>query len=164
MKSQSHSFSRQALRLTLLITSVLMLFAAAGCNSAPSMTPETFVQNFIQKHIPMIDLSVADFYVKEERAGIISRIKAIKASNKNKDISESGSAATYDFSTVNVKVIDEKEEYIDDEEKSFLKVAATGNYTKTTNGKSESLVENEEFILESVAGQWKVTEQVNPWK
>jgi hypothetical protein len=127
------------------------------------MTPETFVLNFIQKHIPMIDISVADFYVKEEQAGIIGRIKA-KALNQKQDNSESLSAATYDFSNIKVEVIDEKEEYINDEAVDFLKVAANGIYTKTTSGKSESFVEDEVIILESIAGQWKVTEKINPWK
>ena len=161
MNLYSNGFSRHALTLSLLIASVLILLSTVGCNSAPSMTPEKFVQNFIQKHVPMIDISVANFYVKEEQAGIIGRIKA---TSKKKDISESVSAVTYDFSNIKVKVIDEKEEYIDDEAVGFLKVAASGSYTKTTNGKSESLVEDEVIILESIAGQWKVTEKINPWK
>ena len=148
----------------MLIASVLMLIWAAGCTSAPSVTPEKFVLDFIQKHIPMIDLSVADFYVKEEQAGIIERIKAYIASNKEKGVFESLSAATYDFSKINVEILDQKEEYIDDEGVNFLKVAAIGNYTKTANGKTESLIENEIIIMESVAGKWKVTEKINPWK
>jgi hypothetical protein len=153
-----------ALTLTLLIASVLIIMSTVGCNSAPSMTPEKFVLNFIEKHVPMMDISVADFYVKDEQAGIIDRIKAFKASNKKKDISESVSVATYDFSKIKVEVIDEKEEYINDESVGFLKVAATGSYTKTTNGKTESLAKDEIIILESISGQWKVTEKTNPWK
>ena len=164
MNSHSNVIPRHALTLSLLIATVLMLLSTIGCTSAPSMTPEKFVLNFIQKHVPMSDLSVADFYVKEEQAGIIDRIKSLKASNKKKDISESVSAATYDFSMIKVEVIDEKEKYVDDESVDFLKVSATGSYTKTTNGNSESLVEDEVIILESVAGQWKVTEEINPWK
>jgi len=59
---------------------------------------------------------------------------------------------------------DQKEEYVNDEGKDFLKVAARGNYTKTINGKSESLTEDETIIIESVRGKWKVTEKINPWK
>lgn len=164
MNSNVNSLSRQTLILKMLIASVLILIWAAGCTSAPSVTPEKFVLDFIQKHIPMIDLSVADFYVKEEQAGIIDRIKAYIASNKEKGIFESLSAATYDFSKINVEVLDQKEEYIDDEGVNFLKVAATGNYTKTSNGKTELLIEDEIIIMESVAGTWKVTEKINPWK
>jgi hypothetical protein len=163
MNLHSNGFSRHALTLTVLIASVLILFIV-GCTSAPSMSPEKFVLNFIQKHVPMIDISVADFYVKEEQAGIIDRVKALKASNKKANISESVSAATYDFSMIKIEVIDEKEKYVNDEAVDFLKVAATGTYTKTTNGKSESLLEDEIIILESIAGQWKVTEEINPWK
>jgi hypothetical protein len=149
--------------MKILITTVLMLILAAGCTSAPSETPEKVVLNFVQKHIPMIDLSVADFYVKAEQAGIIDRVKKFIASKKGKGDFESLSSATYDFSKIKVNVLDRKEEYIQDEEVDFIKLAASGNYTKTINGKSESLVEDEIIILESVAGQWKVTEKDNPW-
>jgi hypothetical protein len=61
-------------------------------------------------------------------------------------------------------VLDQREEYVDDEAINFMKLAAKGSYTKTVDGKSESLVEDEIIILESVAGSWKVTEKINPWK
>jgi hypothetical protein len=163
MNSNANGLYGQTLMLKMLIASVLMLIWAAGCTSAPSVTPEKFVLNFIQKHIPMIDLSVADFYVKEEQAGIIERVQASIASNKAKGIFGSLSATTYDFSKIKVDVLDQKEEYVDDEGVQFLKVAATGNYTKTANGKIESLIEDKIIIIESVAGTWKVTEKINPW-
>ncbi len=158
MTSHTNGWSRQAFILKMLITTVLMLILAAGCTSAPSETPEKFVLNFMQKHIPMIDISVADFYVKEEQNGIIERVKKLIASSKK------SSAATYDFSKIIVNVLDQKEAYIYDEAKNFAKVKATGSYTKTVNGKSESVTEDEIIILESIAGVWKVTEKINPWK
>jgi hypothetical protein len=112
----------------------------------------------------MIDLSVADFYVKEERAGVIDRVQQFIASNKEKGTFESLKSAIYDFSKIKVDVLGQKEEYIDDEGVQFMKVAAKGNYTKTINGKPESLIEDEIIILESVAGKWEVTEKMNPWK
>jgi len=163
MYSNSNGLPRQALILKILIASILIL-VWAGCTSSPSVTPEKFVLNFIQKHIPMIDLSVADFYVKEEQDGIIHRIQALVASNKEMGTLKSLSAATYDLSNIKVEVVDQKEEYIHDEAVNFLKVAATGNYTKTTNGNTESLIEDEIIIIESLAGTWKVTENINPWK
>jgi len=141
-----------------------MLIWVAGCTSAPTVTPEKFVLNFIQKHIPMNDKSVADFYVKEEQSGIIDRVQSHIASKQEKGISESLSAATFDFSKIKVEILDQKEEYINDEGVNFLKVAATGNYTKTAKGKTESLTEDEIIIIESIAGKWKVTENINPWK
>ena len=164
MYLKTNVLSRQSLLLKMLAVSVLMLIWAAGCSSAPSMTPENFVLNFIQKNVPMIDKSVADYYVKEERAGVINRVQKFIASKKEKGNFESLKTATYDFSKIKVEVLDQKEEYINDEGVNFLKVAATGNYTKTTNGKSESLTEDEIIIIESVAGKWKVTENINPWK
>ena len=160
MKSKANHL----LILKMLIASVLMLLWVVGCTSAPTVPPEKFVLNFLQKHIPMNDKSVADFYVKEEQSGIIDRVQSHIASGQEKGISESLSAATYDFSKIKVEVLDQKEEFVHDEGVNFLKVAATGNYTKTTNGKSESLIEDEIIIIESIAGTWKVTENINPWK
>ncbi len=157
MISYAKGLSRQAVMLKMFLATLLMIMLAASCTSSPSETPEKFVLNFIQKHIPMIDISVADFYVKEEQKGIIERVKELTASSKK-------SAATYDFSKIKVNVLDQKEEYVDDESMNFMKVAAKGNYTKTVDGKSESLVEDEIIIIESVAGAWKVTEKINPWK
>ena len=164
MYSKANGLSRKALVLKMLIASVLVLIWAAGCTSAPSETPEKVVLNFIQKHIPMIELSVAEFYVKDEQAGVIDRVQKLIASKKEKGNYESLSTATYDFSKIKVDVLDQKEEYIDDEGVNFMKVTARGNYTKTINEKSESLIEDEIIILESVAGKWKVTENINPWK
>lgn len=150
--------------LKMLVASVLILIGAAGCTSSPSETPEKLVLTFIQKHIPMIDRSVADFYVKEERAGVIDRVQQFVASKKEKGTFESLKTALYDFSKIKIDILDQKEEYIDDEGVQFMKVAATGNYTKTINGKPESLIEDEIIILESVAGKWEVTEKMNPWE
>ena len=149
--------------LKMLAVSVLILIGAAGCSSSPSESPEKFVLTFIQKHIPMIDRSVADFYVKEERAGVIDRVQKFIESKKEKGNFESLKTAIYDFSKIKVNVLDQKEEYIQDEGVQFMKVAARGNYTKTINGKPESFIEDEIIILESVAGKWKVTEEINPW-
>jgi hypothetical protein len=148
----------------MVITSVFLLVLAAGCTSAPSETPENFVLNFINKHIPMIDASVADFYVKEEQKGVMERVQNFIASSKKKGLFESHSAATYDFSQIKITVLDQKEEFVNDEGVNFLKIAANGSYTKTVNGTSESLTEDEIIIIESIAGAWKVTEKTNPWK
>ena len=125
MYSQTNGSSRQLLTMKILIATGLMLILAAGCTSAPSETPEKLVLNFVQKHIPMIDLSVADFYVKEERAGVIDRVKKFIASKTEKGDFESLSSATYDFSNIKVNVLDRKGEYIQDEEVDFIKLAAS---------------------------------------
>ena len=163
MYSIANGLPRQAMILNMLIASILILLWA-GCTSAPSETPEKFVLNFIQKQIPLLDQSVAGFYVKEEQSGVIDRVKKFIASKKEKGNFESLSTATYDFSKIKVDVLDQKEEYVNDEQVNFVKVAAKGSYTKAINGKSESLKEDEIIILESIAGKWKVTEKINPWK
>lgn len=164
MNSNANGMFRQSQIMTMRIASVLILLLTIGCTSAPSLTPEKFVLNFIQKHIPMIDRSVADFYVKDEQTGILDRVEKFIASNKVKGISESLNAASYNFSKIKVDILDQKEDYIDDEAVNFLKVSVSGNYTKTSNEKSKDLVEDEIIILKSVDRQWKVTEKINPWK
>lgn len=163
MYSHKNDLPKQALTLKILLTSVFILILAAGCTSAPSETPDKMIMNFIQKQIPMIDQSISDFYVKEERSGVIDRIKKFIASKKAQGDFESHSSASYDFSKIKVDVIDQKDEYVNDEEVSFMKVAARGNYTKAINGTSELLIKDDIIILESVAGTWKVTEKMDPW-
>jgi hypothetical protein len=163
MKSNANGLFGQTLVIKILTVSVLMILWAGGCSSGPSETPEKFVLNFIQKHIPMIDTSVADFYVKEEQAGVMARVQKFIESKKKNGNFESLSAAVYDFSKIKVDILEEKQEYVNDEGVDFLKVAARGSYTKTVNGKSESLTEDETIIIESVRGKWRVTEKINPW-
>jgi hypothetical protein len=164
MTSNTNGLSRQDLMLKMLLASALILIWAAGCTSSPSESPEKIVLKFIEKRIPMIDLSVADFYVKEERLEVTDRVEKFIAAKKENDKFEALSTATYDFSKIKVDVLDQKEEYIDDQGVNFAKVAARGNYTETINGESKSLMEDEIIILESIAGEWKVTEKINPWK
>jgi len=164
MYSKAKGLTRQALTLKILIASALMLILAAGCTSTPTENPKKLVLNFIQKQIPMTDLSVADFYVKDERAGVTDRVQKFIASKKKNGNFEFLSTATYDFSKIKVDVLDQMEEYIDDEEVDFMKLAAKGSYTQTINGKTASLIEDEIIILEYIAGKWKVTEKINPWQ
>ena len=164
MNVNTNGITRKSLILIMLVSSVLMLLWAAGCTSAPSETPEKFVLKFLQRQVPMIDRSVADFYVKNERPGGIDRVQEFIASMKEKGKLESLKNASYDLSNIKVNVLDQKDEYINDEEVKVVEVAAKGDYTKTVNGKSQSLTADKIIVLQSVAGKWKVTEKVTPWK
>jgi len=164
MRLNANGLSREAFLLKLLPAFAMMLILVAGCSSAPSASYDTFILKFIQKHIPMIDKSVANFYVKEERAGVIDRVEKKVDLIKEEGSFKSHSTAKYDFSNIKVEVVDQKQEYVNDEAVDFMKVEVKGKYTKTINGKSETLSEDEIIILESVAGKWKVTEKINPWK
>jgi hypothetical protein len=148
----------------MLFVGAILFLLTAGCSSGPAQSPEQFVMKFIQKHIPMIDQSVADFYVQNERTGIIAEVNKSVEAKRNKGILASLKDASYDFSKVDVKVLASKTDYVDDEETNYVKLQATGNYTLTMAGKSESVNENEVFVLRSVRNQWKVTDKENPWK
>jgi hypothetical protein len=164
MRLNANGMSKEVFLLKLLMAFAMTFILFAGCSSAPSVSYDTFILKFIQKHIPMIDKSVATFYVKEERAGVIDRIEKNVDSIKKEGSFKSLSTAKYDFSNIKVEVVDQKQEYVNDEAVDFMKVEIKGKYTKTINGKSETLSEDEIIILESVAGKWKVTEKINPWE
>ncbi len=164
MYSKASRMFKQNLILNLIIVSFLVLVGLTGCSSAPSLTPEKFVLSFLQKRIPLLDQSLATFYVKEEQAGIIERVKQSIATKKEMKSFTSLSAATYDLTKINVNVLDKKEKYIDDEPIVFVKLAAKGSYIQSVNGKTESLNEDEVIILEIVGSDFKVTEKIDPWK
>lgn len=142
----------------------LLLVLSAGCSSGPSQSPEKVIKNFIGKHISMIDPSVADYYVSSEQSSIKELVSQSILSKKKSGVFNSLKNAVYDFSKVSISTLDQKEEYVDDEGINFAKVEAKGNYTLTSGDKSQAFEEDEIFILQSVGGNWKVTEKFNPWK
>jgi hypothetical protein len=60
-------------------------------------------------------------------------------------------------------VVGEKEQYVDDEPKTFLKVAVKGSYTMNQKDAAKTIAADEVIILEMVGNSWKVTETINPW-
>ncbi len=146
-----------------ILVGIMMVFGAIGCSSGPAQSPEQFLKGVIAKHVSMTDLSIADFYVKEEQSGIRELINQSIQSKKDEGILDFYKNASYDFSQVNVKILAEKTDYVNDEEANYVKLKATGNYTITQGDKSESLNEDETFVLRSVGNEWKLTEKDNPW-
>jgi hypothetical protein len=157
-------FSKIKIVFGAVVIGSIMLFLTAGCSSGPSQTPEKFVRNFLAKHVPMIDFAVANFYVKEEQTGIKDLVTRNIETFQEKGDLDSLKTAQYDFSNVNVKVIAQKADYVDDEEKKFVKVEAKGTYTLKIGDKSQSFTEDEIIILALEGEGWKVTEKTNPWK
>ena len=146
------------------ITGILLLLWSVGCSSGPSQSPEKFIQGFIEKHLKMIDVSVTDYYVNDEKARVKDLVTNFIQSKKEDGTLDSIRNAVYDLSKVNVKVLDQKELYVSDEPKNFAKVEAKGEYMVTMGNKSVSFNEDEIFILQAVGHEWKVTEKANPWK
>ncbi len=163
MYSKACCLLKKSLITNILIATVLAV-GITGCNSGPSVTPEKFVLNFLQKRIPLLDPEVAGFYVKEEQAGVIERVNQSIETKKEKKSFASLSTATYDLANIMVNVIDKKEKYVDDEPKMFVKLAAKGSYVQSVAGKVKSINEDEIIILEIVGSNYKVTEKTDPWK
>jgi len=71
--------------------------------------------------------------------------------------------ATFDFSGMQIKILGEKEEYVNDELAQFLKIAVEGNYTMNMQGSTREIIATQTIILEKESGAWKITETLNPW-
>lgn len=146
-----------------VIVGTIMLLWFIGCSSGPAQSPEDLVRSFLGKHLLMTDLSLAQFYTVDEQPGIIEKITNTINAKKEGDNTDTISSVKYDFSQVAIKVIDNKTDYVDDEEVKFVKVAAKGNYSVTKGNKKMEKTENEIFVLRAAGNEWKVTEKLNPW-
>ena len=147
-----------------VIVCITMLVLSAGCSSGPAQSPEDVVKSFLAKHLAMTDMSLVQYYDTNEQPGILEQITKSISAKKEKGTLDSVSSSKYDLSKVDIKVIDQKAEYVDDEEVKFVKVVAKGSYSVSHGDKRQELNENEVFILKAVGKNWKVTEQINPWK
>ena len=65
--------------------------------------------------------------------------------------------------TLKIAILDQKEAYVDDEAKDFMKVSTNGNIKMTTGKDSKDLTVNGVIILTKVGSSWKITETTNPW-
>jgi hypothetical protein len=154
---------------TCLLYAVVGLFLVVGTvncgggSSGPTQAPKAFIEDFIAKHKAMVDVSLVDFYIKEEQDQVAKLVD--KSINKLKDLGtlESTQQATFDFSNLQLQVVGEKEQYVDDEPKTFLNVAVKGSYTMNQKDAAKTIPAHEVIILEMVGKNWKVTETINPW-
>ena len=139
------------------------LISCGGGASGPAQAPKAFIQDFIAKHQVMVDTSLVKFYIKEEQAQVAQLIDKSISNLKAKGTLESLQQATFDFSNLQLDVLGEKEEYVDDEPKTFLKVAVKGSYTMSQKDATKTIPADDIIILEMVGNNWKVTKTINPW-
>jgi hypothetical protein len=149
-----------------LVVGLFLVVGTVNCgggSSGPTQAPKAFIQDFIAKHQAMVDVSLVEFYIKEEQAKVSELID--KSINTLKELGtlESTRQATFDFSNLQLQVVGEKEQYVDDEPKTFLKVAVKGSYTMNQKDAAKTIAADEVIILEMVGNNWKVTETINPW-
>ena len=157
------TFWTTILSVTVALFLVLGTINCGGSSSGPTPAPKAFLQDFIAKHQTMVDSSLVEFYIDEEQAQMAELIKTSINSLKAQGILESLQQATFDFTGLQLQVVAEKEEYIDDEPKNFLKVAVKGSYVMNQKDTSKTISTDDIIILEMVGNNWKVTETINPW-
>ena len=139
------------------------LISCGGSGSGPVQAPKAFIQDFIAKHQTMADASLAELYVEEEKAQVAELVDQSISSLKALGTLETLQQATFDFSNLQLEVLGEKEEYVNDEPKTFIKVAVKGSYTMNQKDVSKTIPADDIIILKMVGNNWKVTETVNPW-
>jgi hypothetical protein len=144
---------------------VLLLTAAAGgCGkTAPASIPDGVIKDYIAKHETMVDTSLASLYVHEEQGTVAEKVSSTITARKTDGTLEDLQSATFDFSGLELQLLGEKDDHINDEIKSFLKVAITGDYIVNIHESVKNITVDETVILEEEGGTWKITEKINPW-
>jgi len=147
------------------VSSFVVLANIAGCGNNVTSTepPSDFIQNFIAKHTTMVDKSLVYYYVKCDQPEIAKKIKIACRENESAGKLRSLEKATFDFTGLNIKLVDQKEEYINDEPVLFAMVAVKGSYKMNLPEATQQITADDTIILELVHNEWKVTNSQNPW-
>lgn len=137
--------------------------AGCGSNSLKLKVPREFIQGFIAKHETMIDKSLVYYYVKEEQQEIAQKIDEAIRSNKAKGSLDILEQASFDFSGLQIEVIEQKQEFVNDEQVIFVKIAIRGKHTMALPEVRKNLEANEVIALQMARHEWKRTENHDPW-
>ena len=141
----------------------LVGMTACSSKSGGVELPVDFIHDFIAKHETMIDKSLVYYYPKEEQTSIAERVDIACRICKNKGTLDSLKQADFDFSELQLKVLDKKEDYFNDEPVIFVKVALKGNYMMKLPEESLKIKANDVLVLRLAHNEWKVTETMSPW-
>ena len=139
------------------------IVSCGGSGSGPAQAPKAFIQDFLAKHQTMIDASLVELYVEEEKEQVAKLVDQSINSLKAQGTLEKLQQATFDFSNLQLEVLGEKEAYVDDEPKTFIRVGVKGSYIMNQKDVSKTIPADDIIILKMVGNNWKVTETVNPW-
>jgi hypothetical protein len=144
---------------------VLLLTAAAGgCGmTASNSVPDVFIKDYIAKHETMVDTSLASLYIQKEQGAVAEKVSSTIAARKTDGTLEDLQGATFDFSGLELELLGETKDYVNDEVKSFMKVAVRGSYTVNVQANARNITVDETLTLEKEDGTWKITETINPW-
>jgi len=146
-----------------LVGSLVNCGGGSSAGPAQVQAPKALIQDFIAKHMTMVDRSLVDFYVSDEQPSVAAAVEKIIDEKKAAGVLVKLQQATFDFSNLIIAVVGETKAYINDEQKQVIKVSVSGSYIMKQEGSSETISANDTIILEMVNNNWKVTEKVNPW-
>jgi len=151
--------------LILVAVGLFALVNITGCgmDGFSMELPETFIQDFIAKHETMADQSLVYYYVKSDQAEIAEQIDVTCRINKSKGRLEILEKATFDFSELQLELVDKKEVYVNDEPVVFAKVSLQGSYKMQLPEVTQKIEANDIIILQMARNEWKVTNSNNPW-
>ena len=143
-----------------------MINCGGGSSAGPTQVqaPLSLIKDFIAKHETMVDLSLVDFYAPDERprvaAAVNKKIDQLKSAGELDKLMN----ATFDFSNLQIKVVGQKEGYINDRPRKLMKVTLSGSYVMKEDNETKTIQASDSIVLEMVNDSWKITENVDPWK
>ncbi|MFC1843929.1 hypothetical protein ACFLZ5_03990 [Thermodesulfobacteriota bacterium] len=151
--------------LILIAVGLFALVNITGCvsNDLSLELPKDFIREFIAKHETMVDESLVYYYVKSDQPEVAERIDVSCRINKAKGMYEILGNATFDFSELDIQLIDKKEVYLDDEPVMFAKVTVKGSYKMQIEKETQKIEANEVIVLQMARNEWKVSKSNNPW-
>lgn len=164
--SSTNKVTRGILYTILTLFLVGGIISCGGSSSGPVQTqaPKSLIQQFVAKHTNMVDESLVDYYVAEEKPIVAAAVQ--KSIDEKKAAGELAKLqnVTFDFSNLKIELVGEKEEYINDRPTKIIKVDVSGSYIMKNDEGAQTITANETIILELENNNWKVTEKINPWQ
>ena len=151
--------------IIMVAVSLFFLAIITGCGSSSTsiQLPKDFILDFIAKHETMADKSLVYYYVKSDRPKIAEQIETSCRINKSKGVLEILENATFDFSELQIELVDKKEAYINDEPVVFVRVAVKGCYKMQLPEAIKTIDTDDIIVLQMAKSEWKVTNTNNPW-
>ena len=164
-KSNMINLTKGLMYTVLALFLVGIMINCGGSSSTPAQVqaPKALIQDYIAKHGTMVDSSLASFYLNDEQPKVAADIKRTISEKTATGELEKLQHATFDFTNLQIKVVGQKEDYVDDQPTQLIKVSVSGSYIMKQAADSTTISANETVILAKVNKNWKVTEKVNPW-
>ena len=152
--------------LALFLVGSIINCGGGGSSSGPVQVqvPKSLIQDFIAKHETMVDKSIVDFYVVDERPMVAAAVEKTIDEKKESGELDRLQKTAFDFSNLKIEVVGEKEVTYRDVPTKAIKVSVAGSYEMKQGDTAKTVQADKTIILEMVDNGWKVTEQNDPFK